>query len=292
MSEDSLSSHERDLICRQPRAAILHGHVLGYRGFRFSRRQPRRRLLVPDGVVKVMLGFGEPVRVVDAVDPHRVATASSLINGPRTTAVVGQHHGQLYGVTIMLTPLAAFQILGVPMHQLAHQDVTPEAVLGPAVQRLVCRLAECPDWALRFDLLDEVLAGRLLAGPQPAAEVALAWRRLNATLGRVPVDALARAIGWSRRHLERRFREQVGLSPKAIAQAVRLQAALKLKEKGLSHAEVASALGFHDQPHYDRTFKMMIGCNPTQFNAMRAATPAGDPLDFLPDHITSVLLTA
>jgi AraC-like DNA-binding protein len=286
----SLTSRERDLICRTPRAAVLRGHILGYRGFRFRQRDRRRRLVVPDGIVKVMLGFGEPLRMVDAVNPRRLASAASLVNGPRTTAVVGQHHGMLYGITIMLTPLAAFRILGVPMRDFTGQDVTPDAVLGPAVRILVGRLADCPDWDSRFGLLDDVLATRLLAGPQFSPEVSAAWCRLHATSGGISIDALAAYTGWSRRHLERRFHEQVGLSPKATAQVIRLQAALRLKEQGLANADVACALGFHDQAHYDHTFKAMIGCTPTEFSALRAGADPGDPLDFLPDRVTSVLL--
>ncbi|MFE2699968.1 hypothetical protein [Streptomyces mirabilis] len=44
---------------------------------------------------------------------------------------------------------------------------------------------------------------------------------------------LASSTGWSRRHLERWFREQIGPTPKGAAQVLRIQPALRLKRAGM-----------------------------------------------------------
>lgn len=279
----------RDLVMRAPGPA-LRGQVLGYRGFRFGRRAPRRRLLVPDGLVKVMIGFGRPLRTTDAVDPRRSASAPSLVCGLRTTATVGSHAGGLDGVTVLLTPIAAHRIFGVPMSELGGQDLDPVELLGPWARRLVERLAECPGWESRFALLDAALADRLHEGPAYSPEVMGAWRELRRTSGRTPVARLAAEAGWSRRQLERRFLAQVGLPPKQVAQVARLQRALRLRRSGSPWSAVAAEAGYHDQPHFNRHFTSMVGCPPGRFWSARGQSRPGDPLDFLPDHVTSVLL--
>jgi AraC-like DNA-binding protein len=280
----------RELRCGVP-GPELRGSVLGYRGFRFGAQALRRRLVVPDGIVKVVLGFGGPLQMVDAVDPRRVRSARSLANGLGTTATVGRHRGRVYGVTVLMTPLAAYRIFAVPMDEWAELAPDPADLLGRAADLLTERLAGCPDWPSRFALLDRFLAARLRAGPRNAPEVGWAWRELQRTAGRLRVEGLAAGAGWSRRHLDRRFREQIGPSPKAVAQILRLQQALRLQRRGMPWAQAASGAGYHDQPHFDRTFKAMIGCTPTRFDAGRSAGDPAGSLDFLPGQVTGILLT-
>jgi AraC-like DNA-binding protein len=70
-------------------------------------------------------------------------------------------------------------------------------------------------------LVDEFLLRRAQDGPDPAPEVAWAWRRLVATGGRLPISRLAGEVGWSHKHLISRFTQQVGLPPKTAARLVR-----------------------------------------------------------------------
>ncbi|MFH8982612.1 helix-turn-helix domain-containing protein [Streptomyces varsoviensis] len=282
-------AHSNELVWRSSGPA-LRGQVLGYRGFLFGARGPGRWLVAPDGVVKVVLGFSGPLRVADAVRPTRPVTAISLISGVHATATVGERTGPVHGVTVLLTPLAAYRLLAVPMDRLACRNLDMTELLGERLRRVVGALAEAPTWGSRFALLDQLLTARLLAGPRCAPELAWAWRQLHRTAGRTSVRQLAAGTGWSHRQLERRFLEQVGLPPKSLAQVLRLQAALRYKKRGMTWAEVAAAAGYHDQPHFTRSFKAMIGCTPGRFPATRAETGRSGPLDSLPDQFMSELL--
>ncbi|EST23842.1 helix-turn-helix domain-containing protein [Streptomyces roseochromogenus] len=281
------SGHE---LFARPAAPDLRGHVLGYRGFRFGAIGVRRRLMIPDAVVKVMLGFGDPLRVVDPFEPARSASAVSLVNGARTTAAIGEHAGRIHGVTVLLTPLAAYRVFGAPLSEWANLSACPSAFGRTDLARLAECLAAVPDWETRFALLDRSLRALLGAGPAYSPEVAWAWSALRDSAGRVRVEALAAGTGWSRRHLERRFLLQTGLTPKGAAQVLRLQSALRLKESGASWADAAAQAGYHDQPHFDRTFKAMTGRTPTSFRADRTSASAQDAQDFVPGQITSAIL--
>lgn len=286
--------HDRDVrheLVAGPAAPTLREHVLGYRGFHFGAIGVRRRLMVPDGVVKLMLGFGEPLSVVDPFDRARCGHGTSLANGVRTTAAIGEHTGLISGVSVLLTPLAAYRFFGVPLSEWTNLSVCPSDLGRADLTRLAARLAAVPDWKGRFALLDQVLQAGLRTGPEHSPEVAWAWSVLERTAGRIRVEELAEATGWSRRHLERRFRLQTGLTPKGAAQVMRLQSALRLKEAGASWANAAAQAGYHDQPHFDRTFKAMTGHTPSRFRADRTAASEGDVADFVPGQITSVILT-
>ncbi|MEU1039856.1 helix-turn-helix transcriptional regulator [Streptomyces sp. NPDC005907] len=278
-------------LLSRPAAAHLRGEVLGYRGFRFDVIGSRRRLLVPDGVVKVMLGFGDPLRVVDPCDPACSGSGVSLANGIRATAAIGEHTGLIRGVTVLLTPLAAHRLFGVPMSEWSRLSVAPQELCRRPWAGLPARLADIPDWDGRFALLDRVLHEALAGGPAGSPEVAWAWRRIQRTHGCTRIEELAAETGWSRRHLERRFRCQIGLTPKSAAQVMRLQTALRLRETGSNWSDAAAQAGYHDQPHFDRTFRAMTGRTPTAFHANRTAASPHDAQDFVPGQVTSALLT-
>jgi AraC-like DNA-binding protein len=240
-------------------------------------------------MVTVVFGFGAAVHVTDAVDHRLIGAFTSLVCGLRTRATIGDHAGQVCGIEVHMTPLAAFRMFGIPMKELAGHIValTDLPELGGAY--LVERLAGCPDWTRRFQILDEVLTARWRAGPRWRSEVAWAWRELVGTSGQAPVEGLASRLGWTRRNLERRFREQVGVPPKSFAQVLRLQNALRIQDAGLPWAQVAAEAGYYDQAHLGHTWKTMIGCTPSHFRASRRSSGDGAPIDRIPGQVTSAI---
>ncbi|WP_377268910.1 helix-turn-helix domain-containing protein [Peterkaempfera sp. SMS 1(5)a] len=273
----------------------LRGRVLDYRGHLLELVAPRRRLEVPTGLVTLMAGFGEPLRLTDAVCHERSESFGSLVCGLRRTATIGEHVGRMHGVTVALTPAAAWRVLGPVLGDLGNEWAGLDQVLGPVGRDLPARLAEAPDWPSRFALLDRLLLTRLSAGPVWAPEVSLAWELLHRSGGAARVRRLCEETGWSPRRLETRFRAQVGLPPKQVAQVVRLRRVLRAfdADPGLGGARIAAMCGFHDQAHLVRTFRAMTGSTPGRFFGHRAAAePAEPPTDRLDDRVTTAVLPA
>jgi AraC-like DNA-binding protein len=161
---------------------------------------------------------------------------------------------------VNLDPLAARALVGAPLHELAHRTVPLEEILDPF---LVERLAEAPTWDSRFALLDDTLAPRL-ADARPSPEVAWAWQRLRATHGRVPIGELATELSWSRKRIVSRFRDEIGLPPKAVARLLRFEHARELAGT-MSWGEVAFECGFADQSHLIAEFRRITGRTPETF---------------------------
>jgi AraC-like DNA-binding protein len=165
--------------------------------------------------------------------------------------VVSQH-GEIDCLDLKLTPLGAYRLFGVPMSELTGRVVD---------------LAELAN--LRPGRLEEDLLRLAADGPEPAREVAQVWRRLTATHGTAPIGALAAEVGWSRRHLVTRFREQVGLPPKTVARILRFEELLRrLPAAGRGRtAAVAAACGYYDQAHMNRDFREFAGTTPGDYLA-------------------------
>jgi AraC-like DNA-binding protein len=258
----------------------LHGKVLCYLSYRFDSRQARRRLLLPDSVVKLVISLGEPISLADAVHPRQKLSGTFLVCGVRTTGAESWHSGELHGVTVLLTPTAARQLIAVPMQDWAYSAFDASDLLGIVGRHLADQLAECPNPSARLALLDQILAVKL-ASPRRYPEVDWAWREIRRTAGGTRIGALADAIGWSTRHLERRFREQIGVTPKQLCEVVRLQEVLRHAEAGRPWSHAAAESGFHDQSHFHRTFKAMTGRTPGQFSATRSGGTSSEELGFV-----------
>ena len=228
---------------------------------------PLRRVEAPLLGIVVVVSLGPDIEVAG----ERTASfAAGLWDRPVTTG----HFGEQRGYELYLDPLGARRLLGVPMVELANRLVRLEDLLGPRARELIERLGEAPDAAARHALAQAVLARRLVEGRPAAPEVAYALGRLRASHGAVRVEALAAEVGWSRRHLASRFREDVGLAPKAVARLARIEHAVTLVRAGRPLADAAYSAGYADQPHFNREFRALVGCAPGEFRFVQDASSA------------------
>ena len=117
----------------------------------------------------------------------------------------------------------------------------PELAVGP-VERVLLRLA-------RPERVDPRVRAAAVAIQQSG--------------GIVSVETLARRTEVTRRHLERRFLDTVGLTPKRLVRIVRFQRALAALHAGGRGAATALDCGYADQSHFIRDFRRLTGCSPS-----------------------------
>jgi len=239
-------------------APELRERVSRYYGFAEATSGPLRRREGPGVDVVVVLSF-EHEWLID--NESRV----SFVGGLTDRQVTTEHAGRSYGIQIDLPPPAAYGLFGVPMHELAQRTVALEDVFPD--RTLVERLVEADGWRARFELLDAMFGRAFADARPPSREIEWAWRRLRDTHGTVAIGSLALELGWSRKRMVARFREQVGLAPKAIARVMRFERARELAQTDSSPdwARIAVECGYYDQSHLTRDFRAVTGLPPATF---------------------------
>lgn len=119
-----------------------------------------------------------------------------------------------------------------------------------------------PEWDVRGDVVGRAM--RMIA---------------DGVVDRAGVDALARRLGYSTRHLNRVLTDELGAGPLAVARAQRAQTARVLIETtGLAMAEIAFAAGFGSVRQFNDTIREVFGMSPSDLRARTgtaAAAPAG-----------------
>ena len=224
----------------------------------YERAAPVRRLESPLAGIVVIISLG-PDMEIDG------RATGSFVAGVWDRPTLTGHHGEQAGYQLYLDLLAARRLLGVPAGELANRLIALEDVLGGFAAELTERLAEARDAGQRHSVAQRLLAERLSEDHATAPEVAYALARLRATRGAARVEHLAAEIGWSRRHLATRFREAVGLPPKALGRLIRVEHAARRVHAGDPLADIAYAAGYADQSHFNRDFRELVGCTPGEF---------------------------
>jgi AraC-like DNA-binding protein len=227
--------------------------------------------VLPDGRPELVLHLGTPFRLVSEAG-HEVRQSSILFVGQLRSRLLLRPDGPIGIVGIRFHPHGAAGLLRAPQHELAGAPIGLEA-LHPALRRALAAV--------------EPGRGGLDAAARHAQRVLAAWldrnridRRVShavallaRTRGRLSIDRVAASSGMTRRHLERRFLDHVGLTPKRFARIMRFQHALRLLDQpdaALGGARAAAECGFADQAHFARDFRELAGCPPSRHLLQKA----------------------
>lgn len=250
-------------------AVALRPYVTAYRGFELRGFAAGVHQGLPSRELTTVISLSEPLEVL--VGASTVGRFDGVVGGLQSRSVPIRHDGEQHGVQISLTPLGARAVYGLPAAALADELVPIDVVLGPLGLELVDRLRSSPTWPDRFGVLDEVLTRAVQRSPGAAhrlrAEVLEAWHRLVGARGRVQVASVAAEVGWSRRHLGERFRDELGLTPKTMARILRFEHAheLAIARRPLPWADVAAVAGYADQAHLVRDWRALTGLSPARW---------------------------
>jgi AraC-like DNA-binding protein len=214
---------------------------------------------VPFPGVPLILGLGSPWEVDELQLTSFVAglgTSPSTVRGAATWTCI----------ELRLTPHGAHRLFRVPMSELTNHAVELEHLV-PEARELEERLRDAREWSERLDLVEAFLLRRLADSQPVHPEVEWSWRHLYATHGRASIGAMTTELGWSHRRLIARFREQIGLTPKALARVIRFDRAVAALRGPAALAEIAYACGYADQAHLTREFRELAGVSPRSFRA-------------------------
>lgn len=247
-------------------------------GFAETSPNGRRWIEVPGASVTLILNLGRPF---GGFPDHFVAgltdSFSFVQSKPGTCCI-----------DVKLSPLGAFRLLGVPMHELSGHVTDLRSVI-PSETPVLDALRDEADWRSRFAMVDVLLERRVARGPRPTAQVSWAWQRLVANDGQVTIRSLAEEVGWSRKHLIVMFKEQIGLRPKTMSRILRFRSVCRrvLESRRVNWADLAMASGYSDQSHLIRDFRRLTGQSPIQYLRQwhpKTAPQDGEQVNFVQYH--------
>ena len=256
----------------------------------FHEQAPVRRYerILPQPVAHLIVNLSDPYRLLTRGgqwigDPF----AGTFVSGLQPEYLVIENPDWLWQCGAELEPASVGALVSLPPADLAARvRDADDLISGSAGWREALRDAD-RDPERTLDVLTELLAAALQPGFEPDPVISDGLSRLDADPD-LPIARLASDLGLSHQQLIRRFRDSVGVTPKTYADLARFSLFLNAIpfDAVPTWSELVGATGYHDQPHFIRSFKRYTGYTPSQYLAgvreHGAEFPSFLPMDEFP----------
>jgi len=213
-------------------------------------------------ILEFMFGTRYQVRRPDREAPENVR-AVALVGSRTHRSAELILNGKVDAFTIVFLPGAFSTLFGVPAVEFTNGDFDGEEVLGRRINELYARLGEVSAFHERVHIADSFLTSMRPDRVSVSAIIRTAQAMIRNN-GSVRVSELAHETGLGLRQFERRFGQEVGISPKLYARIIRFEAALQRRAIAPTArwTDIAHDLGYHDQMHMVHDFTRLSGDSP------------------------------
>lgn len=175
--------------------------------------------------------------------------------------------GDIHSVGIVFKPCAVHDFFDIRMSSLVNSRL--DLTLLPGFDTALCTaVRESTSSDNQVGILQGFLLGKLNEAKTKATVVNDVAAEIDRLHGHVEVAALAEYFHISKRYLEKRFLEKVGVSPKMYARIKRFGAVAN----EVAHAQqvdwqkLVAEGNFHDQSHLIKEFREFNKINPTDYH--------------------------
>ena len=197
-----------------------------------------------------------------AIASGRVVQVPTLfVHGQITERSIMHFTGPYTTIQVIFKPHALRTFFGIDASMLTDSSMGPNAFGAEALSK---KLLVTDNTNAQIALLSDFLANRLSENEHRDTLIEDILEYIDQTIDDISVEKVHTAFGISERQLQRRFKQNVGISPQLYIRIRRINEAFRLMDSGnFEHlSDIAHQLNFHDQSHFIRDIKAFAGINP------------------------------
>lgn len=231
--------------------------------------EAKNEIVLPDGKTELIVHFGDDFCKLEKIENENkfVRQARVLMSGQLTEHIVLKPTGEIGVVAARFKPAGAARFFSLPFEEIVDQVIDLASYDENTASQLQQDIAKTLSHDQRLEFMQSFLKNRLQQESQEDIFVRQACRYIMQSEGEYTVAELVKLIGFSERQLERKFKQQVGLSPKMLSRIVRFQKILRMTQasKNMTLVEAAVSCGYYDQSHFIRDFTKFSGDSPLKY---------------------------
>ena len=224
------------------------------------------RTVLPDAKLELIV----PIRGTMSSDIHQQKVSLPegqimLIGAKVEPAVLSS--GPITNLGIEFRPGMAYRFLDVSMAELTNGVYPVGAIFGRMGMELQWQIENVLTLEEKVGLIQRFLIHRLHSLSNQDRLIDAAVSMIQSNSGLMPVKTLCRELGYSKRYLDRKFRERLGFSPKTLSRILRFQSVcnrLMMQQDSIALWKEFSD-SYYDQAHFIKEFKYFTGFSPLNY---------------------------
>ncbi len=216
--------------------------------------------MFPNGYSGVFFNFGNTGSII-VKEEHRTPAVSVFGQIDRHFTAV--HWPGFYSIGVLVKPSALSALLKIDMSEITNRSVDG-VLIDKAFKTLHDQLSETVGVAQQLALIERFFISRFSFRERGLTEHAIDLLANHPGFG---IEKISSELGVSQRHLEIKFKREVGLTPKTYSLIVRFKRMEEnLRRMSAIHwRDMSFAHDYHDQNHFIKDFKRFTGHTPSDY---------------------------
>jgi AraC-like DNA-binding protein len=223
----------------------------------------------PNGFPAIVFNIGAPYFSSQESDTL-AAVPRAFVSGQFTSNYRLHLHGPIDNVGVVLKPATVHNFFGIRMSQLVNARAPLDFLPGVDANSIWQTVRDARTQPEQVAIFDAFLTPYIQAAKAHLSIIDEAIDYIDRCKGCITVDAVATHLKISRRYLEKKFLEKVGISPKFYARVKRFS----VLSNEIAHSaridwqHIVHQYGFYDQSHLVKEFLEFNQMNPTQYHLL------------------------
>lgn len=223
-----------------------------------------RERIFPDGCIELIFNYGD-LFVTYNSKGEAEEQPKNFIHGQLKKFIEVQGMGKVGIFSIRFQPSGLQTFIDSDVNQFT-EVFTEVSNIWKEGNLLEKEMNSCQNNEERISVIEKFLENRLKNSPNNT-DIECCVNEIIQSDGMISIEKLSEDLKIGKRHLERKFLSNVGLSLKLFSRIIRFNNALQLIENKdfRNFTNVAHDGGFYDQAHFIKDFKYFTGLNPKQY---------------------------
>jgi AraC-like DNA-binding protein len=199
---------------------------------------------------------------------HEKKLASIFVYGQTVKPVVFTATGPCTVIVFVFYPDVVQQLFAIPANEVTDTCLDIDSFQMSRKHWLTERMLTAPGKESKIEIMERFVYDLILSSRLQIDQlVRRATQLMHNNGGNEKIIEIASELGISERTLGRRFERNVGVVPKTFSSILRFQTALNhLQARNFdSLSGLAFDLGYADQSHFNRSFKLYTGTTPLEY---------------------------
>ncbi|OGU37285.1 MAG: hypothetical protein A2068_12645 [Ignavibacteria bacterium GWB2_35_6b] len=221
--------------------------------------------VLPDGCIELIINFKEPFSQFSENNKFETQPQSFVVGQIKNYKLL-KPSSNFSMIGIRFNPQGAHNFFEFPLYEIFSQTVDAEFIWGNETKEL-CERILSSNLSQKIILLEKFLLKKFFVKKTSNNIIKTSLDFINNDKSIFTVEKLSTKLGISKRHIERNFKEHVGIPPKTFLKIRRLQNVFKhiQNKKQIDWLTLSYISGYYDQSHFINDFREFSGMNPSEY---------------------------